>query len=240
MPEPAVSRRVRLGPFELDPRSGELSSNGSRQTLPEQPLALLKALLAHPGELVTRDELRRELWPDDTFVDFEHGLNVAVTRLRQALGDPAGNARYIQTVPKYGYRFCGEIEGQQAGTRQSGESIPLKSRRPRAALWIALLLLTVTAGTLTVFRNLDLTPPPSSRTVPLTTFPGYEAHPALSPDGSEVAFTWNGEKQDNFDIYVMRIGSENARRLTSDPAEDIRPAWSPDGARSRPGRRARR
>ena len=105
MPEPAVSRRVRLGPFELDPRSGELSSSGSRQTLPEQPLALLRALLAHPGELVTRDELRRELWPDDTFVDFDHGLNAAVKRLRDALGDSADEPKHLLTVHGVGYKM---------------------------------------------------------------------------------------------------------------------------------------
>src|SRR6476660_2819813 len=105
MPEPAVSRRLRLGPFELDPRSGELSSNGSRQALPEQPLALLKALLAHPGELVTRDELRRELWPEDTFVDFERGLNAAVKRLRDVLGDSADQPTFIETIPRRGYRL---------------------------------------------------------------------------------------------------------------------------------------
>ena len=118
MPEPAVSRRVRLGSFELDPRSGELSSNGSRQTLPEQPLALLKALLAHPGELVTRDELRKELWPEDTFVDFERGLNAAVKRLRDALGDSADEPKFIETIPRRGYRLVAAVEGMQPAGRQ--------------------------------------------------------------------------------------------------------------------------
>ena len=82
MLDQATPRRVRVGPFELNVDSGELSSNGHSQLLPEQPLSLLKALIARRGELVTRDELRKELWPGDTFVDFEHGLNAAVKRLR--------------------------------------------------------------------------------------------------------------------------------------------------------------
>ena len=229
--EPIGYRRevVRFGPFEVDLKERVLRKHGVRLKLQAQPFQVLMTLLEAPGAAVTREELRRRIWPDHTFVDFEHGLNAAVTRLRQALGDSAGTARYIQTVPKYGYRFCGELEEQPAETLQPGASTPLNPWRLRAALWISLLLLAVTAGTFTVFRSLDLTPPPVGRSVPLTAFPGYEAHPALSPDGSQVAFTWNGEKQDNFDIYVMRIGSETARRLTSDPAEDIRPAWSPDG-----------
>src|SRR4051795_11166321 len=109
MPEPAISRRVRLGPFELEPRSCELSPSCLRQSLPEQPLALLRALLAHPGELVTRDELRRELWPEDTFVDFERGLNAAVKRLRDVLGDSAEEPKFIETIPRRGYRLIADI-----------------------------------------------------------------------------------------------------------------------------------
>jgi len=134
MPEPAVSRRVRLGPFELDPRSGELSSSGSRQTLPEQPLALLRALLAHPGELVTRDELRRELWPEETFVDFEHGLNAAVKRLRDALGDSADEPKFIETIPRRGYRLIAEVENLAPTEEAVTENLPPASpQRPRPA-----------------------------------------------------------------------------------------------------------
>ena len=91
--------RVRFGPFELDPRTGELHSNGAHVILSEQPLRLLLALLDRPHQLVTRDELRQRLWPDDTFVDFEHGLNAAVRRLRNVLGDSADHPRYVETLP---------------------------------------------------------------------------------------------------------------------------------------------
>ena len=96
---------VRFGVFELDSRSGELRSKGSRVKLQDQPLQVLLAVLEKPGQVVTREELRARLRPADTFVDFDHGLNAAVKRLRDALGDTAENPRYIETLPRHGYRF---------------------------------------------------------------------------------------------------------------------------------------
>jgi eukaryotic-like serine/threonine-protein kinase len=100
-----VSRLVRFGVFEIDLRSGELRKSGVRLNLQQQPLQLLSVLLEQPGELVTREELRRRLWHDDTFVDFDHGLNAAVKRLRDTLGDSAESPRFIETVARRGYRF---------------------------------------------------------------------------------------------------------------------------------------
>ena len=94
-----------FGPFEVDSSSGELLKNGFRIKLQDQPYRLLLALLENPGEVVSREELRNRLWQDDTFVDFENGLRVAVRKLREALGDDAENPRYIETLPKRGYRF---------------------------------------------------------------------------------------------------------------------------------------
>ncbi len=111
-----ASRVARFGAFQLDLRSGELVGNGQRQLLPDQPLTILTLLLQHPGELVLRDELRRQLWSSDTFVDFEHGLNAAVKRLRAALGDSADAPRYIETVPRRGYRLIAPVVGSVAPT----------------------------------------------------------------------------------------------------------------------------
>jgi DNA-binding winged helix-turn-helix (wHTH) protein len=102
---------VRFGVFDLDLRSGELRKSGVRVKLADQPFRVLAVLLEHPGELVTRDELRSRVWPADTFVDFEHGLNAGIKRLRDALGDSAEHPRYIETVPKRGYRFIAPIDG---------------------------------------------------------------------------------------------------------------------------------
>src|SRR5262245_53189718 len=100
--------RVRFGAFALDLSSSELRKGPTRLKVPYQSIAILQALLERPGELVTRDELRRRLWPSNTFVDFEHGLNVAIRRLREALGDSADSPTFVETLPRRGYRFIGE------------------------------------------------------------------------------------------------------------------------------------
>ena len=108
-----ASRRevVRFGVFELDLRRGELRRQGLKIRLQEQPFQVLAMLLEHPDELVTRDEMRKKLWPADTFVDFEHGLNKGINKIREALGDTAESPRFIETVPRRGYRFVAPVGG---------------------------------------------------------------------------------------------------------------------------------
>src|SRR5712692_5330672 len=96
---------LRFGVFEVDARSGELRRQGARIKLQEQPFHVLTVLLQRPGEVVTREELRNENWPADTFVDFDNSLNTVVNKLREALGDSADNPRFIETLPRRGYRF---------------------------------------------------------------------------------------------------------------------------------------
>lgn len=108
---PAPKAR-RFGAFELDLRAGELRKNGFRIRLQEQPFQVLQVLLEHPGEVVTREELQTRIWPSDTFVDFEHGLNNAIKRLRETLGDSAERPRFIETRPRRGYRFIAPIDGK--------------------------------------------------------------------------------------------------------------------------------
>jgi adenylate cyclase len=100
---------ARFGPFELDQAAGELRKDGARVRLQEQPLQVLQVLLETPGKLITREELQRRIWPSDTFVDFDHGINNAIKRLREALGDTAETPRYVETLPRRGYRFIGSI-----------------------------------------------------------------------------------------------------------------------------------
>lgn len=100
---------VRFGEFELDDSAGELRSGGRKIKLQEQPLQILRTLMARPGEIVTREELRQKIWPSDTFVDFDHGINNAIKRLREALGDTAETPRYIETLPRRGYRFLNAV-----------------------------------------------------------------------------------------------------------------------------------
>jgi TolB-like protein/DNA-binding winged helix-turn-helix (wHTH) protein/Tfp pilus assembly protein PilF len=107
----AVARIVRFGVFEVDLKACELRKQGLRLKLPEQPFQVLVVLLENPGEIITREELRNRLWPGDTFVDFDHGLNNAVMRLREVLGDSSENPRFVETIPRRGYRFIAPVVG---------------------------------------------------------------------------------------------------------------------------------
>ena len=105
LPPTISSRLIRFGTFDVDPKSRELYKQGSRIRLQHQPFHILYILLEYAGDVVTRDELRAALWPGDTFVDFDQGLNKAINKVRKALGDSAGHSRYIETLSKCGYRL---------------------------------------------------------------------------------------------------------------------------------------
>src|SRR4029077_3436359 len=113
----------RFGLYELDCGTGELRKDGkARPRIQGQPLEVLLQLLAHPGDVVTREELRERLWPSDTFVDYDHSLNTAVNKLRDALSDSAENPRFIQTIPRRGYRFIATVEVVTEGVLRIEES----------------------------------------------------------------------------------------------------------------------
>src|SRR6478736_5054641 len=116
---------VRFSVFEVDLRSGELRRSGVRIKLQDQPFRLLRILLDHAGDVVTRDELQRQIWPSDTFVDFDRGLNNAVKRLREALGDTAESPRFLETIPRRGYRMM-STPGKAPGRVESLVVLPLE------------------------------------------------------------------------------------------------------------------
>ena len=134
-----VGRVVRFGVFEADLAVGELRKSGRRVHMQEQPFQILALLLERPGEVVTREEVRQKLWPADTFVDFDHGLNTAIKKVRDALGDSATSPRYVETIARRGYRFLapvewdstkpnsGKVEGEPAGIHPELE-VPLPRR----------------------------------------------------------------------------------------------------------------
>jgi len=123
-----VNNRIRFGPFTADPNTGELRKNGVRVKLAGQPFAILVALLEKPGELVTREELRKRVWDEETYVDFAHGLSAAVNKLREALSDSAQQPRYIETLPRRGYRFIAALE--PAELPSASEPVPSNLRFP--------------------------------------------------------------------------------------------------------------
>ncbi len=149
-----VSTCVRFGSFELDLQSGELRKNGLRVHIADQPLQVLILLLQDPGRLVTREELHRQLWSTNTFVDFEHGLNAAVKRLREVLGDTAENPIYIETHPRHGYRFILPVESNSPvrtsapPTAAAAQPMPKAPERSRRWLLIRLTLALLIAASL--------------------------------------------------------------------------------------------
>jgi TolB-like protein/DNA-binding winged helix-turn-helix (wHTH) protein len=142
------SGMFRFGDFEADTRSGELRKNGVRVPLQEQPFQVLSVLLVRPGELVRREALRQQVWPQDTFVEFDHALNTAVKKIRIALEDDAAAPRYIETIPKRGYRFVAEVIAVEDPRRRlvegsSDGAVPAHTRRwlPGTTAGVALAMM---------------------------------------------------------------------------------------------------
>src|SRR6267142_1132492 len=145
----ARTRRTRFGAFEVDLRAGEVYKHGIRLKLQDQPFQVLAVLLEHSGDVVTREELRQKLWPADTFVDFDTGLNSAIKKLRDVLGDSAEEPRYIETLPRRGYRFIAPVENGNGDLPASAaveeELAPVLPAGPTPELWNKRRII-VTAG----------------------------------------------------------------------------------------------
>jgi len=228
---------VRFADFEVDFRAGELRKRGRRIRLQEQPFRVLTMLLERSGEVVSREDLRQNLWPVDTFVDFDHGLNSAVARLRETLNDSAEEPRFVETVPKRGYRFIGWLEedhppweAPRSGPKARQKTWPWLStgtgRMAGVAAFFLLLLLAAATETRRASRGHGQTPLPPMEIVPMAVLPGYEVEPAFSADGNQVAFREiNGHR--NSGIYTAMVGGDSSLRLTNHPT-DCCEAWSPD------------
>jgi Tol biopolymer transport system component/DNA-binding winged helix-turn-helix (wHTH) protein len=240
---------ARFGVFELNVRAAELLRQGTRLKTQEQPLRVLQYLVERAGELVTREDLQTHLWPDGTFVDFEHSLNTAIKKLRQTLGDDADNPRFIETVPRRGYRFIAPVEwvGMQmvkaalepaasatAATHYATAIASTNRETPsRTKLWLALAVALVLVGALWMYsmrRSSHRTISAPISVKPLTSYPGTEDFGMLSPDGQQVAFVWDEGTNVGGHIYVKQVGSERPLQLThGDKFADLAPTWSPDG-----------
>jgi len=239
-----ISPIARFGIFQLNRRTAELFRNGVRVKVQEQPMQVLLMLLEQNGEIVTREEICQRLWPADTFVEFDHSVNTAIKKLRQTLNDDADNPRFIETVPKKGYRFISPVHDGMAEVPPVpavgiDETAPLSddTRRFRTAGLIiaacAVVALLV-GGAWLILRS---RPQPSTAgldIVPFTTYPGFEDQAALSPDGKKVAFIWGkpldkGRGLDGPHIYVKQIGIEQPLQLTKSNDFEFSPVWSPDG-----------
>ena len=233
-----------FGAFQLDPRAHELRRGDDRIKIQEQGFIVLLKLLEHPGELIPREEFRAALWPADTFVDFDTGLNTVIKRLREVLGDSAEDSLFIETVPKVGYRFIAPVkilEGYQP------IEIPAKKSGRSSSRWLTwtapLVALLIGTAMMVIYVSRSDRNSAIVEVVPLTGRSEMEESPAFSPDGNQVAFTSSGAVPDETaGLYTTMIGGEKPLRLTSNP-NDCCPVWSPDSrsvayARGHPGGRA--
>ena len=228
---------IRFGPYELSLDGEELRKDGNRLKLTGQAIQVLVVLANNPGKLVTREELQQKLWPGATYGDFEHGLNAAVNRVRETLGDSATNPKYIETIPRRGYRFIVALEPPTVALEPGPPREELKPPKPqwwKRKATIAAAACVVIGGSLypwikpKIERLLRLYELQRLTVVPLTALPGNAWSPTFSPDGSQVAFIWDGGKPAGTDLYVKVIGSEKPLRLTHDGSASSA-AWSPDG-----------
>jgi len=230
----------RFGVFEVDVRTLELRRGGTPVKIREQSFNILVFLLEHSGELVTREDLRRVLWPSDTFVDFDHSLNTAVMKLREALGDSADTPLYIETIPKRGYRFIAPVEaignGLVAGEIESPKApvppqeIPRRRVSPALAILAAgcALVLLLVAGWFLYTRWRENNRPPVQRALTRLSFDeGLQTGATWSPDGRFIAYA--SDRGGKYDIWVQQISGGDAIQVTKGPAQNWQPDWSPDG-----------
>ena len=234
-------RLVRFGVFELDLRSGELRKSGARLNLQQQPLQLLSVLLEQPGELVTREELRKRLWPDDTFVDFEHGLNAAVKRLRDTLGDSADSPRFVETVPRRGYRFIAPAivpdgpattPGRGAGRWHLRWPWVIAGIGAAGAIVLGIWALLKTPAQENGGANTTSAHRSTGAVNQLTTGTDLNTEPTVSPDGEWVAYASDRSGEGHLDIWLQRLSGGEPLQLTRDAADEREPTFSPMGPAS--------
>ena len=240
-----MASRERFGAFEVDRDAGELRKHGIKIKLPDQPFSVLTSLLDRPGEVVTRDELQRKLWASDTFVDFDRGLNKAMNRLREALGDSAASPQFIETIPKRGYRFIGSlaeapdapstlggvsqtvVEGKPLATHLDG---PPAGRTSRAWIYVAASVAVIGIALIGILKRgggrpdqlvrSSLLPPPNATFVPYNF--------VLSPDGKQLAFVAAG--QGKTQLWIRALSAAEARPLIGAEGATF-PFWAPDNRR---------
>jgi Tol biopolymer transport system component/DNA-binding winged helix-turn-helix (wHTH) protein len=244
---------ARFDQYEVDFASKELRQNGVKLPVQDQPFQVLRLLLEAEGKVLQREQLRDALWPADTFVDFEHSVNTAIRKLRQALGDSPDEPKFIETLPKIGYRFLvpvkwvtettgedslhlvvpiGRSEPEQADPDLESPETPWWKRRltiaVAACLAVAGLLYPIVAPR--IERQRRQSEFERMKVVPLTTLPGMVWYASFSPDGSQIAFTQEDlTNNEGYDLYVQVIGGDKALKLTNHHGGILGMAWAPDG-----------
>ena len=230
---PHPMRSVRFGVFEVDFEAGELRKSGLKIALQEQPFHVLTLLLENAGKLVGRDELQQKIWAADTYVEFDRGLNTAINKVREALGDSAGNPRFIETVPRRGYRFLAPVEavnGNHAEKIASSSPDPPLPQGHRFHIWLVALSVVLAAAVGVVawegfhrpaadlpLRKFDL--------VPADLTP--DTFPVISPDGQQIVYDVRSPSQPNRKLRVYRLDAGESYEVPGTEGGDSQ-FWSPD------------
>ncbi len=249
-----TDRFYRFDDVEIDVQNLRVTVNSEVRVLEPKSFRLLLFLVANPGRALTKDELMGAIWPDVAVSD--NSLARAITQIRKALDDDSKAPRYVETIPGVGYRFIADLKpevpqapspsseqppsapqpDQPVGGSANPPATPLARALKLPSLRLSVLVgaclaLAAAAGFWWFAARSSSIPYPLhvTRVSKLTTYPGDEREPAISPDGSYVAFSWSGPQDDNYDIYVVQPNGQPPLRLTTDPARDSFPAWSPDG-----------
>jgi DNA-binding winged helix-turn-helix (wHTH) protein len=216
----------RFDEFTLDAATRRLRRGEEELSLEPKSFRLLEFLIENRDRVLGKEEIFGVVWSGTSVTD--NALTRAIAQIRKALEDDPRQPRFIETLPAVGYRFIGKLSTEEA----SQSAKPTPRRLPQILAWAAIAFTVVAATGLAGWRFWRR---PSVRAVstpvPLTTYRGNEEAPSFSPDGSQVAFQWDGEKQSKFDIYVKALGPDAVPlRLTSDPLPGKMPSWSPDGS----------
>jgi Tol biopolymer transport system component/DNA-binding winged helix-turn-helix (wHTH) protein len=227
-------RVIRFGSFELDLEACELRKSGLRLKFAGQPFQVLAILLENPGQVVTREQLQQRLWPD-TFVDVDHSLNTAINKIREVLGDSAENPRFIETIPRRGYRFLATMNAPSiaGGLNDSLETpplppIPAPSRAYNRIAVIAISLVAITTLSAFLFfehRTHAIFMPHALTRV--TFDDGLQIGATWSPDSRFIAYS--SDRGGKFDVWVRLVSGGDAVQITKGPGHNWQPDWSPDG-----------
>ena len=231
-----VDSTFRVGEFLIEPQLNTITRNDQSTRLEPKVMQVLQRLSNTAGEVVSKEQLMRAVWTDTIVTD--DVLTRAVSELRKAFGDDTKEPRYIQTIPKSGYRLIAHVSYNGIEPDPNSEHTRIRSANPQSWSWpirlswlVLILLILSSVALIYVSRKPLNTARPTMRVVPFTSFPGREDQAALSPDGNQIAFVWEGEKGDNIDIYVKSINGDRPLRITTDPAIEMSPTWSPDAQR---------
>ena len=244
---------LRFGVFELDRETGELTKSGRKVPLRPQAARVLAFLAERPAQLVTREQLRVCIWGSDIAVDFEHGLNQCIRQIRLALSDDAETPRYVETLPRLGYRFIAPLR-ENGAPEMSGTEVAVLYAHPPADVGSPGIseIKSTTLGSQIVYRWLAVAATgaaaaiaglislssighspielPAPNLTRITWDAGLTTDPALSPDGKLLAYVSDQNEEGHLDVYVRQVGGGEPLRLTSGPGNKRAPVFSPDGS----------